>query len=113
MDAMHITTKPTTNIKPGDYSVSDGGILQNNIKLSKTTMTLYSGDKQILKVTGVSNNASIKWKSSDSRIATVARNGVVTAKKAGTCSVSAVVDKKTLTCTLTVKNRILNCQIHH
>ena len=102
-DAMHITTKPTTNIKPGDYSVSDGGILQNNIKLSKTTMTLYSGDKQILKVTGVSNIASIKWKSSDSRIATVAKNGVVTAKKAGTCSVSAVVDKKTLTCTLTVK----------
>lgn len=102
-DAMHITTKPTTNIKPGDYFVSDGNISQNNMKLSKTTMTLYSGDKQILKVTGVSNNASIKWKSSNSQIAIVTKNGVVTAKKVGTCTISATVGKKILTCTLTVK----------
>jgi uncharacterized protein YjdB len=71
------------------------------IKLNKTKVTLYAGE-----VTSLSAGVAVNFKSSDKTVATVSQKGLVTAKKAGTATITATsgTNKKiSATCKLTVK----------
>ena len=78
----------------------------SKVKLNKTTLTVYVGKTTTLKITGTSK--TVKWSTSDKNVATVSSKGKVTAKKAGTATISAKVSNKTYKCKITVKKPYLN-----
>lgn len=71
------------------------------VKLNKTKATIYNGATLQLKLKGT--NEKVKWSSSSKKIATVDKNGKVTAKKKGKATITAKVGNKKYTCKLTVK----------
>ena len=107
-------------------TTTDGG------KAATCSVTVRSDDPEVIKVTGVSikksatiikgkkltlkatitpadaTNKQVAWKSSKTTVATVSKNGVVKAKKAGkaTITVTTVDGNKTAKCKITVKNPI-------
>ena len=75
-----------------------------SVTLDKTTASLKAGETVTLTATVNPSNATDKtvtWSSSDQTIATVS-NGVVTAKKVGTATITAKAGSKTATCQVTV-----------
>lgn len=76
------------------------------VKLNKTKATLYVEKTITLKVTGTT--AKVTWKSNNKKVATVSSKGKVTAKKAGTATITARVQKKNYKCKITVKEPGLN-----
>ncbi len=77
-------------------------------EISDTTLTLNLGETYSLEITGLLNR-TVSWTSSDTAVATV-KNGNITPKKAGRCTITAKLSKsqyleaRTLTCKLTVKD---------
>ncbi len=71
-----------------------------NITLDKTVLGIEAGKNATLKATAVPN-AAVTWKSSDDKVAAV-NNGVVTARKAGTATITATANGKSATCKVTV-----------
>lgn len=79
-----------------------------SIKMNKASDTMNRGDKQTLKVTynpdDTTDSKALVWTSSDSNIAVVDENGVVTAKNPGTVVIKAQGANNTeTTCKITVK----------
>ena len=75
-----------------------------SVTLDKTSASLKAGETVTLTATVNPSDATDKavtWSTSDASIATV-NNGVVTAKKVGTATVTAKAGDKTATCTVTV-----------
>ena len=72
-------------------------------KLSKTAVTIYYKASTTLKVTGYSK--TVKWSSSNTKVAKVTSKGVVTGAGLGTATVTAKAGNKTLKCKVTVKDR--------
>ena len=70
-------------------------------KLSKKKATLYVGETLQLKLAGGSGKGT--WKSSKSKVASVNKKGLVTAKKKGNCKITVKESGKTYTCNITVK----------
>lgn len=70
-------------------------------KLSSKKITLKVGAKKQLYVNNVTTSVTVKWKSSKPAVAAV-KNGLVTAKKKGTAKITATVNKRKLTCNVTV-----------
>ena len=84
-----------------------------SIKLNKSKLTIYKGKKATLKATVTGASTKVKWKSSNSSltvyssnssIAAVNSKGKITAKKAGTCKITATANGKKATCIVTVKS---------
>lgn len=78
----------------------------SKITLSKTKATVLAGKTLQLKATLSPKGASAKvtWKSSNTKVATVDKNGRITAKKAGRATVTAKTDNgKKAACAVTVK----------
>lgn len=81
-------------------------------KLNKVKKTLYIGQSYKIKVKG-KNIKSKKFKSSNSKIATVSKKGIVKAKKVGTCKITINVKykkknklfTKKLRCKITVRKK--------
>lgn len=71
-----------------------------SVTLDKTTLGIEAGKNATLRATAVPN-AAVTWTTSDEKVATVA-NGVVSAKKAGTATITATANGKTATCKVTV-----------
>ncbi len=71
------------------------------IKLSKSSLTLYKGQTQRIQMIGA-DSKKVVW-SSTKGVVTV-KNGTVTAKRAGTDIVTAQIGKIKKTCKITVKN---------
>ncbi|MBR4223935.1 MAG: Ig-like domain-containing protein [Oscillospiraceae bacterium] len=69
--------------------------------INKTSITLVRGQAYTLKVTGVSSVP--KWSSSNVNVASVNKNGKVTAKSAGTAVITAKVGSNKVSCTVNVK----------
>lgn len=70
------------------------------IKLNTKEKTLVIGATYKLKVRNTEKK--VTWKSSNPKVAGVSGKGLVTAKKAGTTTITAKVGKKKLTCKVTV-----------
>ena len=73
----------------------------SKVKLSKTKATLYAGQKLQLKLKNA--KGKISWSSSAKKVATVDKNGQITAKTSGTAKITAKLGKVKYTCRLTVK----------
>ena len=82
--------------------------LVESITLSASDMTLFEGETGQLRATVLpasASNTSVTWKSSNTSVATVDQNGLVTAKKAGTVTVTCTAQDKSgvkATCAVTV-----------
>ena len=74
------------------------------IKLNKKAISLDVGKTQKLKVYGT--NAKVKWSSTRPSVAKVGKSGIVTAVSYGSATIKAKVGKKTLSCKVTVKEKI-------
>ena len=77
-----------------------------SVALDKTSVTLAVGMKETLTATLTPTNSATycAWSSSDETVATVTSGGVITAKKAGTATITVkTTNDKTATCTVTVK----------
>lgn len=69
--------------------------------ISKKAITLTIGKSTTLKVKNA--KGKIKWKSSNSKIASVSKRGKVTGKKTGKAKITAIVNKRHYRCIVTVK----------
>lgn len=74
------------------------------VKLNKKTATVYAGKTLQLKVKNTKK--SVKWSTSNKKIATVSKKGLVTAKKDGKATITAKIGKNKYTCKVTVKSRM-------
>lgn len=73
-----------------------------DLSLNKTKVILEAGKKTTLQVNG--GSGKVKWTSSDPKIASVSSSGVVTAKKVGKVSITAVKNKIKLVSSIQVKD---------
>ena len=74
-------------------------------KLNKTKTFVRIGTPVKLKVKNAKKK-KIKWKSSNKKIATVSKKGVVKGKKYGKCNVTAKIGKKKLKCRVIVTHKV-------
>ncbi len=74
-----------------------------SLSLNRKKLTLRPGKSYTLKIRG-RKSKNVRWKSSNKKIATVNRQGKVTAKKAGKAKVTVMIKNKKLVCRVTVKN---------
>ena len=91
-------------IAPATVTIPQG---VTGVSLDKTTLTLAVNDTGKLTATVTPDNATNKnvtWKSSNTSVATVSADGTVTAKNAGTATITVTTADggKTATCTVTV-----------
>lgn len=89
-----------------DFNFVQLQVVPTSVALNKTTLTLDIGKTSNLRATVYPSNASNKkctWRSSNTSVATVDSNGKVTAKKAGTATITVKTSNgKTATCKVTV-----------
>ena len=106
-----ITVKGSGRIdeKSGNVTVEPGvKIGVTSVTLDKTDLTLDVNDKATLTATVNPNDATNKtvtWKSDKPEIVEVDSNGNVTAKAAGTATITATVDGKSVSCKVTVNGQ--------
>lgn len=74
------------------------------LSLSKTKIEMDEESDEALSINNYENQ-KVEWSSSDESIATV-ENGIIHAKKEGTVTITATIDKKDYTCKVTVHNLI-------
>ena len=85
----------------------------NKITLNKTTASVTKGKTLQLTATvtpGNATNKEVKWDTSDKNVATVSDNGLVTAKSAGTATITCTAQDGSsvkATCKITVKNPVV------
>lgn len=92
------TAKYTVNVQKGK-------VVTKSLKLDAKSKTLLKGKKATLKVTRnpISATEKITWSSSNKKVVTVDKNGKITAKKAGTATITAKASNgKKATCKVTV-----------
>ncbi len=80
------------------------------VSLNMTSLSMTVGDTQTIKATVNPSNATdqtVTWSSNNTAVATVSSSGVVTAKSAGTATITVKTNDggKTATCTVNVKNK--------
>ncbi len=73
-----------------------------SVKLNRTSLTLTKGKTYTLKTTVTGTNKAVTWSSSNSSVASVDKNGKVTAKTKGTATITAKVDGVSASCKVTV-----------
>ena len=95
-------------MSPVTFIISEGGGPVTSVTFDQKKVTLNVGQKLTLKATVSPDNASdksLKWKTSDKKVATVSSSGKVTAVGVGTAKITATAKDgsgKKATCTVTV-----------
>ena len=92
-------------------SAAEKYAIANNINYSNSTalsirtggMNMFAGEKKQIRV--CNNSKTITWASSNKKVATVSKNGTVTAKKAGNTKITAKFNGKTYTYPFKVVSR--------
>ncbi|MDO4190061.1 MAG: Ig-like domain-containing protein [Bacteroidales bacterium] len=74
----------------------------NSITLNKTSLVLSEIGSERLTATTDPAGETVTWQSSNTEVATVASNGLVTAAGVGTCTITAKAGEKTATCEVEV-----------
>ncbi len=74
------------------------------ITYSKEAAPVYSSGKGQFQLKVFNTKKSAKWKSSNKKIATVSKKGLVTAEAPGSCKITATVAGKKISCSVTVTN---------
>lgn len=100
MLTLALTMSVTTLSTPVSFAKKKPSISQKKISLKV-------GQKKQLKLKNV-KKAKIKkitWKSGNKKIATVSKSGLVKARKKGTTTIMATLDKKTYSCKVSVKKK--------
>ena len=86
-------------------------VKKTSTKLNKKKLTLYPDSKKSkrkLKVKVVGRSKEVKWKSSNTKYATVDENGVITVLKTGkTVKITATANKKKAVCKVSLRDRPL------
>lgn len=77
-------------------------VVPTTITLSTEEVNLYKGGKYILSAT-TSNNHKVTFKSNRTSVATVDKNGVITAKKHGEATITVTCDGESETCEVIVE----------
>lgn len=88
-------------------SVTASAVAVTSVTMSRTTASLNVGETVSLSATVAPSNATDKtvtWASSNTSVATVS-GGTVTAKKAGSATITATAGGKSATCTVTVTDK--------
>jgi uncharacterized protein YjdB len=88
------------------FSLSVNASSNTTVSLNKTSATIYVDNSITLKLAGT--NKSAVWSTTNSGVATVNSKGKVTAKKAGTATITAKVNGKSYRCKIKVKNVVLS-----
>jgi len=82
-----------------------------SISLSKTELSMFDGDSTTLKVSynpsTTTDDKTVTWTSSNTKVATVSKDGKITAIGAGTTTITAKVGNCTATCKVTVSSNII------
>lgn len=103
------------DLSAGDFTII-GEVALQSISMNKKTLTLKKNSSEALKVeytpTNTTVNKTIAWSSSDSKIATVNEKGEVKAVKAGKAIITAKVDGKSTTSTITVPATSVSYSTH-
>lgn len=97
------TTTITAKTKDGSNIKATCKVTVSDIKLNKTKATLKIGNSLTLKATVTGNSQKVTWWSSNWKVASVSKTGKVTAKKAGTATITAKANGVTTTFKVTVK----------
>lgn len=84
-------TAKTSNGKTATCKIVVSEVKAKSIELNKSSVSLSVGETQNIKATVSPSNSTdeVAWSTSDKNIATVSSSGKITAKKAGSCTVTA------------------------
>ena len=100
-----ITAKAGEQTATCTVTVTKADVAVESVTLDKTSLDLKTGDNATLTATVSPDNATdrtVTWESNATNIATVDNNGAVTAKAAGTATITAKAGEQTATCKITV-----------
>ena len=82
-----------------------------SISLNKTELSMFDGDTATLKVnynpSTTTDDKTVNWTSSNTKVATVSKDGKITAVGAGTATITAKVGNFTATCKVTVSSKVI------
>ena len=87
----------------------------SNVTLNETSLTLNVGEEAMLTPTispAGAMDKNVTWASDSSSVATVDRNGKVTAKAPGTATITATVDGQYATCKVTVPKLVTSVSLN-
>ena len=108
-----ITVTTKSGAKKATCKVTVKNVATTGVSLNKTATTINVGKTETLKATVSPTNATVKtvtWASSNANVATVSSTGVVTAKAAGTATITVTTTNgaKKASCTVTVPNPVVD-----
>lgn len=78
----------------------EASCIVHSMAISRSAVTLQQYDPFMLYVDGAPS--AVSWRTNNPRVATVSSTGEVIGRKEGTTTITATVDGKTLTCTVTI-----------
>ena len=80
-------------------------------KINKKTATVYVNKTITLRING--EKRKVKWRSSNAKIASVNKNGVVRGKRAGKAKITGYLNGKRYVCRVTVKKKKNNPKLNY
>lgn len=84
----------------GQLQYGAAAATKQNISINLTNIVMRRGQSRQLKITGTTR--AVKWKTSNKSVAAVNSKGKITARKSGTATITATVNKKKYSCRVTV-----------
>lgn len=103
--------KNATNMGYGFQGYIYIGDFDDSLILSKTSVSLYTGDSYQLSVSVTGGPETTHWVSSNPTVASVSSTGLVQAKSAGKAEITAKFNGASAKCVVSVKNKVVPVSI--